>query len=80
MYKITGKQKFGAVWAGGQCLAVFRKGEAHTNDPAKAEALRALGYTVEGEADPSPAAPEPPEDKADEPPAETAKDNQKKGG
>lgn len=80
MFKITGKQKFGAVWAGGQCLAVFQKGEARTNDPAKAEALRALGYTVEGEAEP-PA--EPPEDKPDEAPAETAepaKTSKKKGG
>lgn len=84
MFKITGKQKFGAVWAGGQCLAVFQKGEARTNDPAKAEALRGLGYTVEGEAEP-PAAPEPaepdsPEDKPDETPAEPAKTSKKKGG
>lgn len=86
MFKITGKQKFGAVWAGGQCLAVFQKGEARTSDPAKAEALRALGYTVEGEADP-PAAPETAETPKDKPaetpedkPAETAKAGKKKGG
>lgn len=86
MYKITGKQQFGAVWGEGQCLAVFRKGAAHTNDPAKAEALRALGYTVEGEAD-KPNAPEAPPEQpgaaSAEPPdeaAEPAKTIKKKGG
>lgn len=86
MYKITGKQQFGAVWGEGQCLAVFHKGAAHTNDPAKAEALRALGYTVEGEAD-KPDTPEaPPEqpgaasaEPSDET-AEPAKTIKKKGG
>ena len=80
MYKITGKQQFGAVWAEGQCLAVFQKDEARTGDPAKAEALRALGYQVEGEADP-PAAPETAE--TPEPPDETAEpkaSGKKKGG
>lgn len=86
MYKITGKQQFGAVWGEGQCLAVFHKGAARTNDTAKAEALRALGYTVEGEAD-KPDAPEaPPEqpgaasaEPSDEA-AEPAKTSKKKGG
>ena len=56
MYKITGKQQFGAVWGEGQCLAAFRKGAAHTNDPAKAKALEALGYTVTQEPDTAPVA------------------------
>ena len=56
MYKITGKQQFGAVWGEGQCLAVFRKGAARTNDTAKAKALEALGYTVIQESDTAPAA------------------------
>ena len=50
MFKITGKQKFGAVWANGKCLAVFNRGVATTDDPAIAEILKAKGYTVEGEA------------------------------
>ena len=56
MYKITGKQQFGAVWGEGQCLAVFHKGAAHTSDPAKVKALEALGYTVTQEPDTAPAA------------------------
>lgn len=94
MYKITGKQQFGAVWGEGQCLAIFRKGTAHTNDPAKAKALEALGYTVEGEADkpdapealpeqPGAASAESPADTSAEPPAEAAepaKTSKKKGG
>lgn len=51
MYKITGKQKFGAVWANGECVAIFNRGVAYTNDTAKADILRAKGYTVEGEPD-----------------------------
>lgn len=51
MYKITGKQKFGAVWANGECVVMFNHGVAYTNDTAKADILRAKGYTVEGEPD-----------------------------
>lgn len=51
MYKITGKQKFGAVWANGECVAIFNRGVAYTNDTAKADILRAKGYIVEGEPD-----------------------------
>lgn len=50
MFKITGKQKFGAVWANGKCIAVFNRGVATTDDPAVAEIMKAKGYTVEGEA------------------------------
>lgn len=56
MYKITGKQRFGAVWADGKCLVVFNRGVGTTNDPEAAEKLKAMGYTVEGEA-PAPADP-----------------------
>lgn len=48
MYRVTGKQRFGAVWANGKCLAVFRNGEALVSTAA-AEALRARGYRVEEE-------------------------------
>ena len=50
MFTITGKQKFGAVWANGKCLVVFNRGVATTDDPAVAEIMKAKGYTVEGEA------------------------------
>lgn len=49
MYQITGKQKFGAVWADGKCLTVFHRGVAHTDDPEKAKKLQELGYVVEVE-------------------------------
>ncbi len=51
MYKIIGKQRFGAVWANGECVVMFNHGVAYTNDTAKADILRAKGYTVEGEPD-----------------------------
>lgn len=51
MYKITGKQQFGAVWENGECLAVFNRGTAYTNDTTKADLLREKGYTVEGSSD-----------------------------
>lgn len=56
MYKITGKQRFGAVWADGKCLVVFNRGVGTTNDPEAAEKLKAMGYTVEGEAPADPLA------------------------
>lgn len=49
MIKISGKQRFGAVWENGKCIAVFRNGIATTNDAAVADIMRAKGYTVEGE-------------------------------
>lgn len=48
MYTITGKQKYGAVWANGTCVAMFQNGKAHTNDTDKAEILRKMGYMVTG--------------------------------
>ena len=56
MYKITGKQRFGAVWADGKCLVVFNRGIGTTNDPEAAEKLKTMGYTVEGEAPADPLA------------------------
>lgn len=50
MFKISGKQKYGGVWADGKCIAKFTNGVATTDDPAVAEIMRAQGYTVEGEA------------------------------
>lgn len=46
MYKITGKQKFGAVYHEGKCLAVFQKGVATTEDAEAAKILKSKGYTV----------------------------------
>lgn len=46
MFTITGKQKFGAVWVNGKCIAYFKNGVATTNDPAVADIMRAKGYTV----------------------------------
>lgn len=51
MYKITGTQKYGAVWQDGECLAVFNKGVAQTNDTKKAEKLKKLGFKVSGKSD-----------------------------
>ena len=50
MFTISGKQKFGGVWVNGKCIAVFKRGIATTNDQGAADILRAMGYTVTGEA------------------------------
>ncbi len=49
MYRISGKQEFGAVWKNGKCVAVFNNGVATTDDSDVADFLREDGYTVEGE-------------------------------
>lgn len=54
MYKITSKQKYGAVWQDGECLAVFNRGVSQTNDTEKAEKLKKLGFKVSGKADDEP--------------------------
>lgn len=54
MFKISGKQYFGAVWQNGKCIAHFNRGVALTNDPEAAKALADMGYVVEGEADGEP--------------------------
>ncbi|MGN1013832.1 MAG: hypothetical protein ACI4PM_00585 [Butyricicoccus sp.] len=46
MYKVTGKQRFGAVYQKGKQLASFEKGVAMVSDPKTADALKKLGYTV----------------------------------
>lgn len=49
MFKITGKQRFGAVYRGGKCIVNFRNGVGYTDSADDAEYLKAQGYTVEGE-------------------------------
>lgn len=49
MYKITGKQRFGAAYRNGKCIVTFRKGVGYTDSADDAEYLKAQGYTVEGE-------------------------------
>ena len=50
MFKITGKQRFGAVYRGGKCIVNFRNGGGHTENADDAEYLKKQGYTVEGKA------------------------------
>lgn len=49
MYKVTGKQKFGGVWANGKPLVAFNNGVGYVATEEAANALKGLGYTVEGE-------------------------------
>lgn len=58
MFKIMGKQRFGAVYRGGKCVVTFRKGVGYTDNADDAEYLKNEGFTVEGEApvDPDPLA------------------------
>ena len=49
MFKITGKQRFGAAYRNGKCIVTFRKGVGYTDSADDAEYLKAQGYTVEGE-------------------------------
>jgi hypothetical protein len=51
MFKISGKQQFGAVWLDETRVVEFTRGIAYTSDQTAAEQLKALGYTVEGETD-----------------------------
>lgn len=50
MYKITGKQRFGAAYRNGKCVVTFRKGVGYIDNADDAEYLKNKGYTVEGEA------------------------------
>lgn len=50
MFKITGKQRFGAVYRGGKCIVNFRNGVGYTDNADDAEYLKKQGYTVEGKA------------------------------
>ena len=58
MFKISGKQRFGAAYRNGKCIVTFRKGIGYTDSADDAEYLKKKGYTVEGEApaDPDPLA------------------------
>lgn len=46
-YRITGKQRFGAQYADGRCIAVFDRHTAETDSAEDAKVLKKLGYTVE---------------------------------
>lgn len=50
MFKVTGKQCFGAVYRNGKPIVTFRKGIGYTDNPDDAEYLKGQGFTVEGEA------------------------------
>lgn len=58
MFKITGKQRFGAAYRNGKCIVTFRKGVGYTDNADDAEHLKNKGFTVEGKApaDPDPLA------------------------
>ena len=48
MFKVTGKQKYGAVYRDGNPVITFRKGVGYTDNAGDAEYLKGLGYNVEG--------------------------------
>lgn len=56
MFKITGKQRFGAAYRNGKCIVTFRKGVGYTDNADDAEYLKSKGYAVERE---PPANPDP---------------------
>lgn len=52
MFKVTGKQRFGAVYRNGKEIVNFRNGVGYTATAADAEYLKKRGFTVEGKAPP----------------------------
>ena len=48
MFKVTGKQRFGAVYRNGKEIVNFRNGVGYTDNPYDAEHLKKKGFTVEG--------------------------------
>lgn len=48
MFKVTGKQQFGAVYKNGKPIVTFHKGVGYVDNPDDAEYLKGKGYTVEG--------------------------------
>lgn len=48
MFKVTGKQRYGAVYRNGKPIITFRKGVGYTDNAEDAEYLKGLGYNVEG--------------------------------
>ncbi|UNI72465.1 MAG: HeH/LEM domain protein [Chaetfec virus UA24_244] len=48
MFKITGKQRFGAAYRNGKCIATFRNRIGYTDTADDADYLKKKGYTVEG--------------------------------
>ena len=79
MFTITGKQKFGAVWHDGRCIARFVKGVAYVDSPEDADYLKSLGYTVEGQhmpQEPPPSEPDETTPPNDDPPPDGAQSEQ----
>ena len=67
MYKVTGKQEFGGVWAGGKPIVSFKRGVGYVATEEAANVLKGMGYIVEGEPETPAASPDPlAEMKADE--------------
>lgn len=56
MFKIAGKQRFGAVYRNGRPIVTFRKGVGCTDNTEDADYLKNRGFTVEGD---KPATPDP---------------------
>lgn len=59
MFKVTGKQRYGAVYRNGKPIVNFRKGIGYVDSADDIEYLKRKGYTVEGTApaaDPDPLA------------------------
>jgi len=50
MFKISGKQRYGAIYRNGKCIITFRNGVGYTDNADDAEYLKNKGYSVEGEA------------------------------
>lgn len=50
MFKVTGKQRFGAVYRNGKEIVNFRNGVGYTDNADDAEHLKNKGFTVEGKA------------------------------
>ena len=48
MFKVTGKQRFGAVYRNGKEIVNFRNGVGYTDNTDDAEYLKNRGFTVEG--------------------------------
>lgn len=48
MYTVYGKQRWGAVWHEGRCIAAFRRGLAVIDSETDARLLLGMGYQVDG--------------------------------
>ena len=52
MFKVTGKQRFGAVYRNGKQIVNFRNGIGYTDSADNAEYLKNQGFMVEGKSPP----------------------------